>query len=112
VLRLNPYEFPQAYYFNAVSNLVLNQLDAAERSAREAAKLEGAQFEPRGNYVLGLILWRKGDLDGAEEKIQDFLAGFSGAGSSADPEQASARKALDEIEQQRKRRQARQAAER
>ena len=107
VLRLNPYEFPQAYYFNAVSNLVLNRLDAAEHSAREAAKLEGAQSEPRGNYVLGLILWRKGDLDGAEEKIQDFLVGFSGAGG---PEQASASKALDEIQQQRKRRQARQAA--
>jgi tetratricopeptide (TPR) repeat protein len=110
VLRLNPYEFPQAYYFNAVSNLVLNQLDAAERSAREAVRLEGAQFEPRGNYVLGLILWRKGDLDAAEEKIQDFLARFSDEGSSVEPEQTSARKALDEIEQQRKRRQARQAA--
>jgi tetratricopeptide (TPR) repeat protein len=102
VLRLNPYEFPEAYYFNAVSNLNLGNLDAAEHSAREAAKLEGDQAEPRGNYILGAILWRKGDLDGAAEKVQAFLS------SPADgPEWESARKMLADIERQIARRQAR-----
>ena len=101
VLRLDPYEFSEAFYFNAVSNLELNQLDAAERSARETAKLEGLQAEPRGNYVLGVILWRKGDLDAHQEKIQNFLAE-----ATAGPEQASAQKMLADIERQRIRRQA------
>jgi tetratricopeptide (TPR) repeat protein len=101
VLRLDPYEFPEAFYFNAVSNLELNQLDAAERSAREAAKLEGVQAEPRGNYVLGVILWRKGDLDAAQERFQDFLAAAAADGFSAGPEQASARRMLAAMKLQR-----------
>jgi tetratricopeptide (TPR) repeat protein len=103
VLRLDPYEFSEAYYFNAVGNLELNQLDAAEHSARESAKLEGAQAEPRGNYVLGVILWRKGDLAGAEEKMQAFLDG-----APVGPEQASAQKMLVDIERQRANRLARE----
>jgi len=102
VLRLDPYEFPEAYYFNAVSNLNLGNLDAAEHSAREAAKLEGGQAEPRGNYILGVILWRKGDLDGAAEKVQAFLSGPSDS-----PEWEGARKMLADIERQIARREAR-----
>lgn len=102
VLRLDPYEFPEAFYFNAVANLELHDLDAAERSAREAVKLEGAQAEPRGNYVLAVILWRRGDLDGAAEKMQAFLSG-----PSSGPEWNTAQRMLAEIEKQIARRQAR-----
>jgi tetratricopeptide (TPR) repeat protein len=105
VLRLNPYEFPEAFYFNAVSNLALNRLDAAEHSARETTRLEGAQAEPRGNYVLAAILWRKGDLAGAEERMQTFLAGSPNL-----PEHISGEKMLADIEAQRARRQAREEA--
>ncbi len=94
VMRLDPYEFPEAYYFNAISNLALNNLDVAERSAREAAKLEGAQAEPRGNYVLGVVLWRKGDLEGAEQKLQTFLASSAGG-----MEAIRARRILTDIQQ-------------
>ena len=107
VLRLDPYEFSEAFYFNAVANLELDRLDEAEHSAREASKLEGAQAEPRANYLLGVILWHKGDLAGAEEKMSDFLAGSQIAGL---PERASARKMLAQIQQQIQRRLAREAA--
>ncbi len=97
VLRLDPYEFPSEYYFNAVSNLELNRLDAAERSARESAKLQGEQAEPRANYVLGVILWRKGDLPEAAEQLMNFLdSSYNGA------EKIHARAALAEIENNRK----------
>ena len=36
VMRLNPYDFPQAVYYNAVANSQLERLDIAEKSAREA----------------------------------------------------------------------------
>ena len=107
VLRLNPYEFGEAFYLNAVANLELNRLDAAEHSARESAKLEGSKAEPRANFLLGLILWRRGDLDGAADKLQAFLGEPYITGL---PEQASARKMLGEIEQQLERRIARQAS--
>ena len=107
VLRLDPYEFPEAYYINAFSNLALNDLDAAERSARESTKLEGAQAEPRGNFVLGVVLWRKGDLQGAEEKLQTFLAASSGG-----TEPIQARRILADIQRERSVQQASQAASR
>ncbi len=107
VLRLNPYEFSEAFYFNAVSNLALNRLEAAEHSARETTRLEGAQAEPRGNYVLAAILWRKGDLAGAEEKMQ----AFSRYRLPPDlPEHVSGEKMLADIEAQRARRRAREEA--
>ena len=95
VLRLDPYEFPRAYYFNAISNLELRNLDAAERSAREAAKLEGDKAEPRANYVLGVVLWRKGDLDGAADRLRTFLAGSIGG-----PERVAAERMLADIAKQ------------
>lgn len=97
VVRLNPYEFSEAFYFNAVANLELNHLDAAEHSAQQAGKLEGERAEPRANFVLGVILWRKGDLAGAEEKLKAFLADGDMIGSA---EHASARKMLTEVQEQ------------
>ena len=95
VLRLDPYEFPSAFYFNAVANLELRNLDLAEVSARETIRLEGEDAEPRGNYVLGAILWRKGNLSGAQESLRIFLA--SGTGGN---ERANAEKILADIERQ------------
>jgi tetratricopeptide (TPR) repeat protein len=73
VLRLDPFGFPRAYYFNAIANLQLHNLEAAEKSAREASKLQGAQAEPRARYILGVILVTKGDLPGAAESLRAFL---------------------------------------
>jgi len=73
VLRLSPFQFPAAYYYDAVANLQLGNLDTAEKSARGATKLTGKKADPRSYYVLGLILGKKGDLAGAAEALQDFL---------------------------------------
>jgi tetratricopeptide (TPR) repeat protein len=73
VLRLNPYDFPAAYYFNAVANLQLKKLNAAEKSARESVKLIGAQAQPRANFLLGVILANKGEFTEAAESFRTFL---------------------------------------
>jgi tetratricopeptide (TPR) repeat protein len=73
VLRLNPYDFPGAYYMSAVANFQLKHLDVAEKNAREAVKLKGTQSEPRANYVLGVILANKGDFTAAAESLRTFL---------------------------------------
>ncbi len=73
VLHLNPYDFPAAYYYNAVANLQLGKLDPAEKSAREAVKIDTSHQNPRSNYILGIILAQKQDLKGAAEFLRAYL---------------------------------------
>jgi tetratricopeptide (TPR) repeat protein len=73
VLHLNPYDFPSAYYFNGMANLQLNKLDAAERSAREAVKIDTRHENPRTNYILGIILAQKGDFPAAADCLRAYL---------------------------------------
>lgn len=73
VLHLNPYDFPGAYYFNAVANFELGNLDAAEKSGREAVKLDKTNQNPRSNYVLGIILAKKGEFAPAAECLRAYL---------------------------------------
>jgi tetratricopeptide (TPR) repeat protein len=79
VLHLNPFDFPGAYYWNAVANLELGNLDAAEKSGREAVKLDTTHQNPRSNYVLGIILAKKGELGPAAECLRAYLQAAPGA---------------------------------
>lgn len=72
VIRLDPFDFPRAYYFNAIANSNLNDLDAAEKSAREAVKLD-LKGNPRAGYVLGTILARKQNFAEATDLLQAYL---------------------------------------
>ena len=72
VIRLDPFDFPRAYYFNSIANLNLNDLDAAEKSAREAAKTDLAA-NPRAGYVLGVILARKQSFNEALGLLRAYL---------------------------------------
>ena len=73
VLRLDPLDFPRAYFFNALANAYLQNLAAAEKSAREAARLEGPTAEPRAHYLLGVILARRGNFAAAAASLRVFL---------------------------------------
>jgi tetratricopeptide (TPR) repeat protein len=73
VLRMNPYDFPTAYYFNAVANLQLHKLDAAEKSAREAVKIDKLHRMPKAEYVLGIVLAQKEDFNEAAEHLRSYL---------------------------------------
>jgi Tfp pilus assembly protein PilF len=72
VIRLDPYDFPRAYYFSALANLNLNDLDTAEKSGRQAVKLD-LQLNPRAGYVLGVILARKQNFAEAAGLLQAYL---------------------------------------
>lgn len=86
VLHRDPYEFPSAYYINALANLQLQNLDAAERSAREAGRLHGDTREPRANYILGLVLARQGHLAEAADCLRMFLSAAPGGAQQKDAE--------------------------
>lgn len=72
-IKLNPFEYPQLHYVNAVSNLNLGKLDDAEKAAREASKLDPRGQMPRIDQVLGIILAQKNDIKGAKESFANYL---------------------------------------
>ncbi len=93
IMRLNPYDFPNAYYFNAAANLQLNKLDAAEKSARQAVDLDKSHRNPRSAYVLALVLAQKHNFTESAQYLNAYLMAAPDA-----PDAATARKQLDEIE--------------
>lgn len=72
-IRLNPFEYPQLHYLNAVSNLNLGKIDEAEKSAREASKLDAKGQVPRVDQLLGVILAQKNDIQRARESFANYL---------------------------------------
>jgi tetratricopeptide (TPR) repeat protein len=93
VLRLDPIDYPAAYYYNAIANLQLNNLPVAEKSARQSIALDNKGENPQGMYVLGMILVRRKDYTGAAENLRVYLKA-SPDGKEAD----SARKQLAELD--------------
>jgi TolA-binding protein len=72
-VELDPVDFPQAWYADAVANYNLKQYDAAEKSAREAVKLDPRHVNPRSGYLLGLVLAEKKDYAGAAAELTAYM---------------------------------------
>jgi tetratricopeptide (TPR) repeat protein len=72
-LQLDPYDYPQAYFYNSVANFNLQNLDAAEKSAREAKKLDTEHRIPKVEHLLGVILAQRRDYTGAAEQMRTYL---------------------------------------
>ena len=72
-LRLDPINYPDAWFGDAVAHYYLGEYDAAEKSAREAVRLDPKGRNPRAGYVLGMILAHKGDRDGAAVELRRYL---------------------------------------
>jgi tetratricopeptide (TPR) repeat protein len=73
ILRLDPYNYPGIYYFDAAAQFNLRHLDNAEKSAREALKLDKANYYPSANHILGLILAVKGEFGDAAGYLKTYL---------------------------------------
>jgi tetratricopeptide (TPR) repeat protein len=73
LIQLNAYDYPQAYYYNAVGHLNLNQPDPAEKSARDALRLDPQKFA-RAGYILGLAIAQRGEFQHAIEFLNAYLA--------------------------------------
>jgi tetratricopeptide (TPR) repeat protein len=72
-VELDPIDFPQAWYADAVANYNLKKYDAAEKSARAAVKLDQRHLNPRSDYLLGLVLVEKKDYAGAAEELTMYM---------------------------------------
>jgi tetratricopeptide (TPR) repeat protein len=95
LLHLDPYEFPNAYYFNALAHLELKEYDAAETSARQAVDADSKQSNPKTHYLLGAILVHKKAWTGAAASFRAYL---KAAPSATD--KAYVEKTLGQIDQQ------------
>jgi len=74
LLRLNPYEFPEAYYFNGVAHYQLKNYDAAQKSLQQAIGGDRRNVNPKAHYVLGLVMVQKHDYVAAAESLMAFAA--------------------------------------
>jgi tetratricopeptide (TPR) repeat protein len=83
VLRLDPYNYPSVYFYDAVAEFNLQHLDEAEKSAREALKLDQQHRIPAVNHILGVILARKGDYQAAAALMKTYLKLAPTAGDAA-----------------------------
>lgn len=72
-VKLDPVDFPQAWYADAVAHYNLKNYDAAEKSAREAVKLDPKHANPRASYLLGLVLAEKRDYKGAAAELTAYI---------------------------------------
>ncbi|HZL56991.1 MAG TPA: tetratricopeptide repeat protein, partial [Bryobacteraceae bacterium] len=78
-LRLDPVDYPEAWFGDAVAHYYLGEFDAAEKSARQAVRLDPRGRNPRAGYVLGMALAQKGDREGAAAELRRYLKAVPGA---------------------------------
>jgi tetratricopeptide (TPR) repeat protein len=72
-LRLDPRDYPQAYYLDALANFNLRNTDAAERSAREAERLDPRRRFPGSWQVLSRILMMRRQFAEAAVQMREYL---------------------------------------
>jgi tetratricopeptide (TPR) repeat protein len=73
VIKLDPVDYPEAYFYNAVAEYNMGKYEAAEVSAREAQKLDTAHKYPQVQHVMGVILYQKKDYAGAADQMRQYL---------------------------------------
>jgi len=97
VLQADATAYPSAYYLNAMANLRIGNLDAAEKSARAAIRLDKANRNPRTSYVLGLVLAEKHEFAQAADALNSYLRAAPNA-----PDSETVREQLSNIEKSAK----------
>jgi tetratricopeptide (TPR) repeat protein len=73
LLALNPVSFPDAWFQNAVGNYYLQNMEAAEKSARQGLKIDEQHQIPKIEYLLGVILIRKHEYQDASQHMREYL---------------------------------------
>jgi tetratricopeptide (TPR) repeat protein len=73
LVKLDPFDYPQAFYFNSVAQYNLHHFEAAEKSAVAAERLDTRHVFPQVSHLLGLILITRKDYAGAAEQFKTYL---------------------------------------
>ena len=70
---MNPAAFPAAYFYNAVANYSLGDLDASEKSVRTFLAMDLNHRHPESALLLAEILEQRRDYAGAAEQARNYL---------------------------------------
>jgi tetratricopeptide (TPR) repeat protein len=73
VIRLNSYEYPQAYFLNGAANFNLHRLDAAEKSLAAAEKLDMQHVFPQIQQLRGIIYAEHSQYAQAAQEFRVYL---------------------------------------
>ena len=73
VLRLDSFDYPQAYLLNAVANYYLRHVEVAEKSARAAQRLDVQHQYPQISHLLGTILAEHKQYAAAADELRSYL---------------------------------------
>jgi len=92
-VKLDPFSYPDAFFWNAVANYNLHNISAAEESARRAQKLDTRHQIPQVSHLLGVILADRREYSGDAEQMRAYLKFAPGAQDAG-----SVRSQLEEIE--------------
>jgi tetratricopeptide (TPR) repeat protein len=82
-IQLDSFDYPQAFYYNAVANYYLKNFDAAEKSARQVEKLDTHHQLTKNSHLLGVLLAQRQDYTGAIVQFKNYLK-LDPAASDAD----------------------------
>jgi VWFA-related protein len=86
------HRYLEAYLDEAIAKYHLRDLDAAEALIKELLQLDQAHQLPRAEYVLGMILEARKEIDAAREHMKKYLALQPGA-----PDAPLARARIDNL---------------
>lgn len=78
-IKLDPFTYPEAFFWNGVANYNLHKLDAAEESARRGEKLDTRHQIPELSHLMGAILADRHNYPAAAEQMRDYLKFAPGA---------------------------------
>lgn len=93
MVKLDPSGHPEFWFYNCVAKYYLGKVDEAQNSVMQGIKVDPGHRIPKMEYVLGIILMRKGDRPGAAEHLKQYLAIAPNG-----PDAADAQKQLQEVE--------------
>ena len=73
LVKLDPFDYPQAFFFNSVANYNMQKFEEAEKSAPAAERLDTRHTMPKVSHILGMLLAMKKDYAGAAEHFKTYL---------------------------------------
>jgi len=72
-IKLDSFDYPQLYLFNGVANYNEKDFDSAEKSVREALRLDTRHVFPDSERLMGLVLIQKQNYTDAAEHLRAYL---------------------------------------
>jgi tetratricopeptide (TPR) repeat protein len=72
-MKLDPFDYPQVFYYNAVANYYLKNFDVAEQSARQVEKLDTRHQFTKNPHLLGVLLAQRQEYNGAIVQFRNYL---------------------------------------